>query len=142
MSSFERPSDDMLEGNVFWCLQTSFREYWGKENWKELLQEKANESEELLGFNIRFRSHVISLPPNKDGYFFSMGLLGNPSQGTREMYTVGYLDGDVVYCSKLIVPELYLWTQETRTIQQCQNGLIRRINQSMEQPNQSQDQPS
>jgi hypothetical protein len=144
---FNRPNDDYLEGNVVWRVQTDKgNEYWGKESWARGINNLINcvksRNESIIAMDIRFRSHVICLPPNKDGYYFSLGILGNPSQGTREMYTIGYIEGDIVRCTKLIVPELFVWSNEDRDFESCKNGLIRHINQSTVPQNQLQAQPT
>jgi len=143
----KQPSEEILEGTVVWHVITDKgNEYWGYDGCSNNVKfgfEKFGqhildcENETIVHMDIRFRTHIISLPPYKDGYFFARGVLGNPSEGTRGMHTIGYLENDQVFCKKLIIPELYPWSEEVRSIEQCKNGLIKRINPSTAQVNQS-----
>jgi hypothetical protein len=79
---------------------------------------------------IQFRSNRITLPPNKNGYFFIKGVLGSfGSDITKQLYSVGYIDkdwaeDDIVVVTKYMVPALIIHSEEERTLENCEKSLI------------------
>ena len=74
----------------------------------------------IVDFTIRFRTNKISLPSNKDGYFFCKGALSQwGAQKTEKQYVVGYVEDGIVHITKYYVPALLYWSDETRLIEKC-----------------------
>jgi hypothetical protein len=56
---------------------------------------------------LRFRSHIVELPPNANGYYFSKGGIGSTGK-MASMYICGaiYKDVDEIDCIWFKIPEL------------------------------------
>jgi hypothetical protein len=70
----------------------------------------------IVGLSLRFRDHIINLPDNKLGYYFSKGIKARPEVSKRH-YVAGYLDDDGKwYVTWYMVPELL--STETNVLEQ------------------------
>ena len=72
-----------------------------------------------------FRTHIIDIPQNKDGYYFSKGVTAWCSDDkTYHQYIVGYVEDDKVYTTSYIIPELEPMFYDVRECNACLDNLI------------------
>ena len=99
----------------------------GRRSWLELKEWlKENPLIKITGLCISFRDHFKCLPSDKSGYFFSHGVQcwgGGPTQHTM---IIGYIENDILYREKFIIPELISNGNDNFSINDysIQNGLI------------------
>ncbi len=77
-------------------------------------------------FRISFRNSNHYLPAKKDGYYFiksAGGIWGLPH--TFHYYVIGFLEGGIIHTQRVKIPELIVEENEERTIEQCDEFLIR-----------------
>ena len=70
---------------------------------------------------VKFRSNVLDIiPKNKEGYFFSIGIIGMMSSTQNvNFYLIGYIEDNKVNIKKIRVPELIVFDEEVRDISDC-----------------------
>lgn len=81
----------------------------------------------IVDMYLQFRSNIVHLPSNADGYFFSkMAMGGFGSEKTWNFYIVGCLKNDILTVEHWKMPELLQYEVETRNVDECGINLIRR----------------
>lgn len=96
----------------------------------------------IVGMKIKFRSNVVELPSNKDGYYFTKSALGSffynvkrLNTKTRHHYLIGYYENGLIHVEKYKVPELLLVEKEIRFTNLIHEGsLIARQQQEIQVP--------
>lgn len=71
-----------------------------------------------------FRDNVIILPDNAEGYFFTYGLLASWGEWEKHRFLVGTLKDKIVTINSYELPEVGHLGEETRTLEECGEGLI------------------
>jgi hypothetical protein len=93
--------------------------------WFRLKKFLKNDTRHIVGMTLRFRSHRISIPRDKDGYFFCNVARGYfKSKKTFEFFLVGYLENGKIHLKKYQTPELISVSKEIRTIEETKDCLI------------------
>lgn len=59
----------------------------------------------MTGLALQFRDHIIHLPDNQSGYYFSKGIKARP-EVSKQHYVVGYLKDKKWWLEWYMVPEL------------------------------------
>lgn len=94
-------------------------------SWQELKKYCEEESLKVKELKIGFRSNVIDIPSDKEGYFFRM-MERHQCFGTDTMYlfVVGYVEDNVIKTRKYKVPEMTLDDIEERNIDEYKESII------------------
>lgn len=109
--------DDFLEDKSYWIATLSNGVVvYGDDGrpgetvssaWLRLTQYLVDNCLTIVKFGIKFRDHYEELPSNKDGYYFSHGVLGGLFCEKNISYQVlGYVEDDMVWCWHYITPSL------------------------------------
>jgi hypothetical protein len=123
------------EGNTVWLATLSNGEQvcrndaGGVNSWFQLRDRLSREKLHIVNFSLAFRSNHVHLPPNKDGYLFSLGVLASISNN-KNIMLAGYMDGDNVIVTEYVVPELIEWDTFCTNKEKCRTLII---NPSLEQ---------
>ena len=75
-------------------------------------------------FRIEFRSHIEYLPDRQEGYYFSLGVGATWGGSTDRHFNTGILVGDEIRIITWKVPELIVFSTETRKKEQGGQCLI------------------
>jgi hypothetical protein len=96
-----------------------------KSTWISLKEYCRKNNLKIVQFSIGFRDNVVTLPNNKDAYYFRrMSKFDFGSERTSEYFIVGYKDGDGFEVQKYIVPEMILDGRETRYPEENDDSVI------------------
>lgn len=127
-------TQDFREGNARWVVKLNndsmvycFDKHDEESDWTKL--KRYCEANELyvVEMYLHFRSNHVSLPGNKDGYFFRRGILGGLTMDHVENYMyAGYLENGQIVVNKYRVPEMLIQYTELREIENNENSLIRK----------------
>lgn len=126
-------TQDYMEGNTRWVvtLNDGVRVYCydGKitegSDWIKLRNYCNDMDRYITDMHIHFRSNTVSLPSNKEGYFFRRSVLGGfGMEVCEEFMLIGYIENGKVLVKKYRVPEMLLQYNETREIEDCGESLI------------------
>lgn len=112
---FTDPDGDYIRSNTAWVARLSndkfvYQKDDRSNSWLDLKQYVEETGLKIEQVHIRFRDHWEAVPPYKDGYFFIRSLLCHyGSDQVQHMCKTGYLEGDSVYITTWILPELITW---------------------------------
>lgn len=125
----------IFESQTLWVVTLSNGEdvyqddcRYGIENnsWLRLKKELNSSNLYITSLRFVFRSHVESIDRDADGYFFIKGFMGSIIGNHRtSLYIGGTLLNNVVTVKTFQVPELLLIEEEIRTIEACEECLIK-----------------
>ncbi|SVA88170.1 uncharacterized protein METZ01_LOCUS141024 [marine metagenome] len=87
--------------------------------WKRLASYALDSNTNIIGMQLKFRSHVIDLPSNAKGYYFAHGI----SKTSGDVFERGYLVcgsvvDDEVNCKWYNIPELTVSREQNRPLSQ------------------------
>lgn len=88
----------------------------GLSAWERLKKYCKLNNRSISSMKIGFRDNVISLPENKDGYFFRKMARGYFGGGTSLFFLVGYIENDRTVVKKYRVPEMIMEEESYREI--------------------------
>ena len=132
-------TQDYAEGNTRWVVTlndgTKVYSYDGRilpgSDWVRLKEYCNDMNRYITDMYIHFRSNTVSLPSNKDGYFFRRSVLGGfGMEKSEEFMLIGYIENDKVVVKKYRIPEMLFQYNEIREIDKCGDSLIRKQNES------------
>lgn len=90
--------------------------------WDRLYDYCKNNNLYIKNIWIKFRSNIVSMPSDKDGYWFKKGLLAGfrKDNGRRfkdvNFFIFGYIENNIMKVIKWRIPELIDWEYEDREI--------------------------
>jgi hypothetical protein len=75
--------------------------------WKRLASYILDSGTKIVGMKLKFRSHIIEIPSNADGYYFACGMSKTSESDVQRGYLVcGALIDGVATCKWYNIPEL------------------------------------
>lgn len=116
---------ELWESSPRWEAQLSNGQtayYVNDDSWFALKKYCEEEKIYITRFLVGFRDHIEVF--SGGSIFFRHGARQNwRSQKTRPLYLVGKVNGEV-HIKKYLMPELEFLTEETRSIEECEKGII------------------
>lgn len=90
-------------------------------SWIRLKEYLKENNLNIIRLFLKFRSNVLDvIPSNKEGYFFSMGIIGMMSSNQNvNFYLIGSIENNKVKIKKIKIPELVVFDEEIRDISDC-----------------------
>lgn len=128
---------DYAEGNPRWIVKLNngqnvysfdHHEVKTESSWVKLKKYCEENKLYIVDMKIHFRSNIVSLPENQNGYFFRRGILASLlSEYSQHFMYVGYLDREQIVVKKYQVPAMLLDDTELRTVEGNEDSLILKV---------------
>lgn len=93
-------------------------------SWERLRKYCHENKIKIRHFKGAFRDNVVSLPSNKEGYYFRRMARGYFGGVTRQFFLLGFVDNDIIFLKKYSVPEFILEEETYREIDKDDPSLI------------------
>ena len=101
-----------------------------RRSWMELKSYlQVNPYQYIVKLEFGFRDNTEVVHSGEVDYFFTNSIIADYSGWTQKHFIGGYRDGNIIKCKKYIIPEIYLYEQYERTLEDdsVKRGLIERI---------------
>ena len=124
------PTEEIVIGSPRWeaVLSNDTKCYHDEAiplSWQELKKYCEDNNLKIKSLSIGFRSNMISLPENKDSYFFRMGERQNLfNNDVSKLFFAGYVENDKLYVHKYKVPEMILDEVQERDVESHKESII------------------